>query len=209
MKKHRSIRLQAGMSMVEVLVALVIFAFGLLGAAGLQLASLKANQFSVSSSTGVSLAREYGEVMRMMVTDPTGTGSVALSDFILDTNSGRSSPGPSACNGTSATCTPAAMAKAVIDDWVDRVRSESDLKSGMPGGRAEICHTSEPRDSSGNLQWGGCDGEGDTVVAKMGWYAKKIGGNAEGSTTSQEWMTSDRPRMVVATFYIPPDWAKP
>lgn len=184
--------------------ALVIFAFGLLGAAGLQLASLKANQFSVSASASVALAREYGELMRLTTTDPDSTLSATLSAFLLDTQAGRASPVPSACNGTGATCSPVQLAKAAIDDWVARVQSP---KSGLTGGRAEICHTSEPRDAAGELQWGSCDGEGDTVVAKMGWYAKKTGGSAEGS--GQAWLTSDRPRMVVATFYIPPEWAKP
>jgi type IV pilus assembly protein PilV len=204
MKKHRSIRLQAGMSMVEVLVALVIFAFGLLGAAGLQLASLKANQFSVSASAGVSLARDYGDMMRMMITDPNATGTVSLTTFLLDTDTARTGLTPAACNGTGATCSPADLAKAAIDDWVLRVRNTNDPKAGLNGGRAEICHTSDPRDASGDLQWGGCDGSGDTVVAKIGWYAKKSGGAAESS--DQAWLTADRPRMAIATFYVPPDW---
>lgn len=208
MNNKVAFRQQAGLSMVEVLVALVIFAFGLLGAAGLQMSSLKANQYSVSSSMAVGLARDYGEVMRMLVTDPASTATLTLNTFLLDTTNARSSPAPAACNGTSASCTNDELAKAAIDDWVDRVRSESDPKATLRGGRAEICHTSNPRDGSGNLQWGNCDGSGDTVVAKMGWYAKKMGGNAEG-TGNQAWMTEDRPRMAIATFYLPPEWAKP
>lgn len=192
--------------MVEVLVSLVIFAFGLLGAAGLQLSSLKANQFSVSASAGVSLVREYGDMMRLMITDPETTATVSLSTFLLDTNAARAGLTPSACNGTGATCSQADLAKAAIDDWVLRVRNTNDPKAGLSGGRAEICQTADPRDASGDLQWGGCDGTGDTVVAKIGWYAKKSGGAAE-AAGSQAWLTEDRPRMAIATFYLPAEWA--
>jgi hypothetical protein len=158
----------------------------------------------VSASAAVSLAREYGEIMRLTSTDPTSTLSVVLTTFFLDTETGRSSPNPTACNGPSVTCTPTELANAAIDDWVDRVKGG---KAGLVGGRAEICHTSDPRDASGNLQWGSCNGEGDTVVAKMGWYAKKLGGSSE--TAEQAWMTADKPRMAIATFYVPPEWARP
>jgi type IV pilus assembly protein PilV len=207
MNKNRSTRLQAGLSMVEVLVALVIFAFGLLGAAGLQLNSLKANQFSVSASGAVTLAREYGDLMRLMITDPeAATSTVTLSDFLLDTSSTRTSMTPAACNGMSITCNPSDLAKAAIDDWVLRVRNTNDVKSGLVGGRAEICHTSDPRDSAGDMQWGGCDGSGDTVVTKIGWFSKRSG--TSDAADSQAWLTADRPKMSIATFYVPPDWAK-
>lgn len=208
MNKMHPIRRQTGLSMVEVLVALVIFAFGLLGAAGLQLSSLKANQFSVSASAAVTLARDYGDMMRLMITDPEATATVSLNTFLIDTNTrtGITASSSSSCNGTGVTCSPADLAKAAIDDWTLRVKADNDQKAGLSGGHAEICQTTDPRDASGNLQWGGCDNSGDTVVAKMGWYSKKSLGNTE-SLGNQAWMTNDVPRMAIATFYIPPDWA--
>jgi type IV pilus assembly protein PilV len=173
---------QEGFSLIEVLVALVIFAFGMLGAAGLQLATLKSNKFAASSSGAISLAREYGELMQTFPSAVITTSS-GVSTFFIDTNTSFASPNPSLCTGNLATCTTAQLAQASIEDWANRV------KLALPGGRAEVCRTSEPRNASGDLQWGGCDNIGDLVVVKMGWIAK----NDKGETL----FDTDRPKMLL------------
>jgi prepilin-type N-terminal cleavage/methylation domain-containing protein len=55
-----------GMTLIEVLVALVIFALGMLGAGGLMLASLRSGQFSRNASIATSLARDYSDIMQMI-----------------------------------------------------------------------------------------------------------------------------------------------
>ena len=193
MRNVRKLRHQRGLSLVEVLVALIIFAFGLLGAAGLQLATLRSNQFAASSSTAIALAREYGELMQAfpsaVITTSTGT-----STFFIDTGA-VTSPNASACNGVATNCTTSQLATASMQDWAARV------KAALPGGRAEVCRTSEPRDAAGDLQWGNCDNLGDLVVIKMGWLAR----NDKGETL----FSADRPRLAMPLLGNLKDFATP
>lgn len=58
--RHRN----AGFSLIEVLVAIVVLSFGLLGMVGLQAASLQANRDARLQSTAILLARDLAEAMR-------------------------------------------------------------------------------------------------------------------------------------------------
>lgn len=195
MKKPPRLAREKGFSLIEVLVALIIFAFGLLGAAGLQLATLKSNKFAASSAGAISLAREYGELMQSfpsaVITTSTGT-----STFFIDTATPFTSPLPSRCTGNSAACTTAQLAQASIEDWAARV------SAALPGGRAEVCRTSEPRDAAGDLQWGACDNVGDLVVVKIGWLAR----NDKGERLLEG---SDRPKIVMPVLGNLRDFAAP
>jgi type IV pilus assembly protein PilV len=181
MRTFPSVHSQAGMTLVEVLVALVIFAFGLLGAAGLQLSTLRSNQFSGSASVAVSLARDYADLMQTYPSVITST-TAGTSSFFLDT-SGYTTTSATACNGALANCDGAAMLNAMKSDWAKRV------KLALPDGRAEVCRDSAPRDASGNLQWGSCNDTGDLVVIKFGWAAKADKGESE--------LSNSRPKIVI------------
>ncbi len=194
MVQLKPIQRQKGLSLVEVLVSLVIFALGLLGAAGLQLATLKSNKFSASSAIAISLAKEYGELIQTFPSSVITTSS-GTNTFFIDTNTVFASPNPSRCTGNTASCTTAQLAQASVEDWAYRV------KAAMPGGRAETCRTSEPRDASGNLQWGGCDNIGDLVVVKMGWIAKNDKGESLFDT--------DRPKILLPLLGNLRDFAVP
>lgn len=63
MKHHQKNR-QSGSSMLEVLIAIVIFSLGLLGLAGLQVTALKSNQSALSRSVAVGQAYEIMDRMR-------------------------------------------------------------------------------------------------------------------------------------------------
>lgn len=63
MKFHRSLR-QAGMTMIEVLVTLLIVSFGLLGAGALQLMSLQVNQGANQRSQAAMLATSVIDSMK-------------------------------------------------------------------------------------------------------------------------------------------------
>src|ERR1044072_428032 len=94
----RSRRLQIGMTLVEVLVTLVLISVGLLGAAALQLTTLKNNQESYVRSQAAMLAADILDRMRSnqtgfnagnydMANDATGfdqagtAGTVAATDI--------------------------------------------------------------------------------------------------------------------------------
>jgi type IV pilus assembly protein PilV len=195
MRKFHSLKRQAGLSMVEVLVAFIIFAFGLLGAAGLQLATLRSNQFAASSSMAVSMAREYGELMQSFPNAVVSTTSTT-STFFVDTNSITAAAAAN-CTGSTASCSANDIAAAAISDWSSRV------KAALPGGRAAICRDSTPRDGSGDLSWdvATCDELGDLVIVKLGWNAK----NDKGETL----FTADRPRLALPVMGNLQDFAAP
>lgn len=195
--KLTSLRAQRGFTLFEVLVALVIFAFGLLGAVGLQLSSLQATQYAANSVTATALAREYGELMQMIPDSVSGTsGATATSTdtLMLDTSSIAAGASANDCTGSAKTCTPAQLIAATRNDWGLRVNSPT----ALPQGRAVVCRDSSPRNASGELEWGGCDEAGATVLVKLGWLGKKPVGS--GGSVDTAWMTRDQPRFAISVL---------
>lgn len=181
---------QSGFSLIEVLVAFVIFAIGLLGAAGLQLSSIRSNQYSANAAIGASLARDYGELMQMYPDVVLSTTAGTTSTFFIDTNTITAYTNAKDCTGTSATCTTAAMSASAQQDWTSR------LKMMLPNGRAVVCRDSTPFDPSLSAFTWTCDNTGVMVVIKMGWQVK----SDKGETTFTGTNTTDSPRLVMTLF---------
>jgi type IV pilus assembly protein PilV len=198
---HKSTKFrQRGLSLIEVLISLVIFAFGLLAAAGLQLASLKSSQFSAQAVNATLFARDYGETMQVVPDWAISTSSGGTNTFFIDT-SATSTADASACTGNTKDCSPQELATALVRDWSLRVGK------GLPGGRAEVCRDATPRDSGGALQWGGCDGDGAMALIKVGWTSKSNSGGDSGSSGTS-WMSADRPRLAMAVLGNNTDYAR-
>ena len=190
-------RAQRGFTLVEVLVALIIFSFGMLGAVGLVLSSLQAAKYSSNSAVAGALAREYGELMQMIPDGTSSTTSATSSStntLMVDTASFTSGT-PGNCTGSSKNCTPTQLLTALRDDWATRVKSVDVL----PQGRGEVCRDSTPRNSAGELEWGGCDEAGATVLIKMSWLAKQSVGSG-GASVDRTWMTADRPQFAISVM---------
>ncbi len=190
-------RAQRGFTLVEVLVALIIFSFGMLGAVGLVLSSLQAAKYSSNSAVAGALAREYGELMQMIPDGTSSTTSATSSStntLMVDTASFTSGT-PGNCTGSSKNCTPTQLLTALRDDWATRVKSGDVL----PKGRGEVCRDSTPRNAAGELEWGGCDEAGATVLIKMSWLAKQSVGSG-GASVDRTWMTADRPQFAISVM---------
>jgi type IV pilus assembly protein PilV len=181
---------QRGMTLVEVLVALVIFGLGMLGAGALLLSSMRSNQYSATASVGIALARDYGDLMQMIPAKIAGTQAGATSTFTIDTASTSSTPPSPDC--IASTCTATQLIARSIWEWSKRVQAE------LPGGRAVVCKDSEPKESSGLYRWE-CDGVGDLTVVKFGWTAK-AGGSGDTILTATDANGAVRPKMVVTLF---------
>ncbi len=199
-KANASACKQGGFTLLEVLVALVIFLLGLLASAGLMLSSLRSVQFSGQSVVGTSFTREYGELMQLIPSAASATyNTTAAGDlsFRFDTTDTGSTA--ASCTGSDKTCSPKAIMAAMKDDWGKRVQSQ------LPGGRAVVCRDTTPA-TDGNYSWSDCNGEGEQMRVKLGWHSKKMSDSDSGST-DQGWMTDDKPRMVVTIMGNLKDYA--
>ena len=118
MRRHPVHRAARGFTLVEVLVALVVMAVGLLGIAALYVEGLRAGRTSVYRSVAVTLASDMADRIRANpdgLYEGTGPGA------------------PSACVNGGVDCTPNELA---ADDWS---RWLQDLARRLPAGAtAEI-----------------------------------------------------------------------
>ena len=185
-------RRETGFSLIEVLVSIVILGIGMLGAAGLQLATLRSNHFTAQASVATQLVRDYEEITQMLrsAAISSSEGTSALSG--LDTATADSSTIPN-CQTTTATCDSGQLAAFMLDEWKARVKTQ------LPGGRAVVCRDSAPKDTSGahaGLYHWACDDKGDMLMVKIGWT-----GRADKTDQAQQAISSDdRPRVVMTVF---------
>ena len=185
-------RRETGFSLIEVLVSIVILGIGMLGAAGLQLATLRSNHFTAQASVATQLVRDYEEITQMLrsAAISSSEGTSALSG--LDTATADSSTIPN-CQTTTATCDSGQLATFMLNEWKARVTTQ------LPGGRAVVCRDSAPKDTSGTnagLYHWACDDQGDMLMVKIGWT-----GRADKTDQAQQAISSDdRPRVVMTVF---------
>ena len=185
-------RRETGFSLIEVLVSIVILGIGMLGAAGLQLATLRSNHFTAQARVATQLVRDYEEITQMLrsAAISSSEGTSILSS--LDTATADSSTIPN-CQTTSATCDSGQLAAFMLDEWKARVKTQ------LPGGRAVVCRDSAPKDTSGTnagLYHWACDDKGDMLMVKIGWT-----GRADKTDQAQQAISSDdRPRVVMTVF---------
>ena len=181
-----------GFALIEILVSLVIFAIGMLGTAGLQLATLRSNQFTAQAAVATQLARDYEEIVQMVPSASISASEGSTSFSALDTNT-TSSVTIKECKGTSAACTPTEFAAYMLNEWKNQVTTN------LPAGRAVVCRDSAPKDSSGageGLYHWTCNNEGDMLMIKLGWAAK----TAKNDSVMQAIASDDRPRIVIPIF---------
>jgi type IV pilus assembly protein PilV len=103
---------QSGMTLIEILVAIVVLAIGLLGLAGLQLKGIQVNQGSTWRWQAAALAEDLADRIRA---DKTG----ALAGFYNITA------------GAATTTAGNAATTAALNEWLSRVKS-------LPGGSADV-----------------------------------------------------------------------
>ena len=179
---------EAGFSLIEVLIAILILAFGVVSMGGLQLASLKSNQISGYSATAATLVKDYTEMMRSnpsIASIVTTTGGVNPYLFDSSDTSSFSATPPADCKST--VCDGANLAKMHVADWAARVASS------LPQGRAVVCRDETPKSGSA-FEWT-CDGAGSLVTIKVGWVDKRS--DSERGTTT---FTVSAPQLVMTAM---------
>lgn len=153
-------RREAGFTLIEVLVAVLVLSLGVLGAAGMQAVSLKANREARMQEIGTRLAAELGELVRANHVLARATDS-SSNPYLIDISS--TTPDPDVKCFTSVSCSaPADIARRDVADWTQRAAQL------LPGLHAKVCYDAAPFDANGRPEWA-CDGTGDTLHIKIGW----------------------------------------
>lgn len=121
-------RLSAGVSLVEVLVALVVLSVGMLGVAALYVESLRSGRSALSRSQAVILAADMGDRIRA---NPAGRANYTKTVDAQGTPS-------TGCAQGGTTCDSAAMAAHDIAVWYGAVDSRAGAPTSLPAGRGTI-----------------------------------------------------------------------
>lgn len=189
-------RRNAGFSLIEVLVAIVVLSFGLLGMVGLQAASLQANRDARLQSTAILLARDIAEAMRGNKAVATSTTNPYLGDFQSVNDAALVPTVASSCLNVGLNCvagtplaTATATANAQMTEWLARVSSE------LPGARVRICKDSTPYDTTAGLPQWTCTSTSttDIVVVKIGWTRASFRRGAASAALDK----ADRPSVML------------
>ncbi len=181
-----------GFSLIEVMISMVVLAFGILAMGGLQLASLRSNQGSANLSTAATLAKDYSEMMRSNFTvSNTVTVTAGVNPYIFDSSNTSTFTATPTVDCKTTTCTSAQMATLHVADWAARVNAR------LPGARAVACRDSAPKNADGSYRWA-CDGVGNLITLKLGWTDRRD--KEERGQTATLALTPPSPQLVLIGF---------
>ena len=189
-----------GFSMVEVLVAILVLSFGLLGATGLQTVALQSNREARLQSEAATLAHELADMMQgnKNVALKTDATNAYLGDFKPTSQSALSSNCLRASNMTIGCADAAAVASAEMDEWLARVAF------ALPGARVVVCADATPFDAQGRPQWACTPGSGASqslMAIKIGWTRASTDRRLTGAAAHERVSDSgSRPSMVFAVI---------
>jgi type IV pilus assembly protein PilV len=162
MKRNRT---TAGFTLLEVLVALFVLSVGLLGAARLEIISLRSVTSSSLRSQAVSLAYDMSDRMRANARGMTAANGTAVGFYNAADAGSYVTPADNACTETAtqaaATCTVAEMAAHDLWEWGNT------LGQFLPGGAGVTCIDSTPNDGSAAAP--ACDNLGSIYAVKVWW----------------------------------------
>lgn len=159
-----------GFTLVEILVAIIVLSFGVLGMVGLQAAALQSNRSARNQSTAVALGRELADVMR-------GNKGEALKNdaanpFLVDYTGTLSKTPPVDC--VTGDCSANDIGRFDMWQWLSRV------EASLPQPRVVVCFDDTPYNAdTGRPQWD-CQSKGnDMLVVKIGWTDAALGQTAD------------------------------
>ena len=169
---------QTGLSMIEVLIAVVILSVGLLAMAAMQILSLQNNSNSVFRTQGMLLARDmadrmeanYTQARRDATTSPYQLAAQPAAPATLYLNS--------ACN---AGCVPAAMALDDIATWAGLAAQD------LPEGRVVVCRDNDETNDMDSNNSGTVDNNDDPCDPAMVNVCNVAGNNLSPYTIRVCW----------------------
>ena len=186
-----------GFTLIEVLVAIVVFSFGLLGMVGMQAFALQANREARLQSQATSLARELAEMMRgnkqiaVLTTAATNPylGTFAVGSLTPST----ASYCLNVSNAATGCTTTTDIASAQMTDWLARVDAT------LPGARVSVCQDGAPYGSDGLPQWSCTPSTANEIIfIKIGWTQTSTDRSKTGAgALSQASDANSRPNLVL------------
>lgn len=147
-------RRHSGFTMLEVLISMVIVAFGLLGVAGLQAFALKHNQSATFRSTATTLA---GDIIDRIKANIGGS----IDNIYNAPNTGSYTTAVATCLTTG--CTTTELATNDLFEWQQRIAL------GLPAGVGIVCLDSTPHDGNDAADHQ-CDNVGESNYAVKIWW---------------------------------------
>lgn len=166
-RMDRARRVKArGFSLIEVLIAIVIFALGMLGTLAMILNGLKLTTSSTSRTIASEAVAAMAETLR---SNPLASGS---SDPVTNATFATSTPVIDTDCMNSTGCDRNAFVNHSIQSWQDN------LAASLPGGTGVICRDSDPLANETKIRptatppWN-CDGTGAYVI-KVCWNESRI-----------------------------------
>jgi type IV pilus assembly protein PilV len=163
----RSVR---GYTLIEVLVAVLVLAVGVLGAAGVQLAALRTRHGTALMSNGVQLAGALAERMRANSVHMQGADDA---NPYLRLRYDAAADGPPAAGG--AMCfAPASCSNADMAAF-DLYEIKQALYDDYPNGRVAVCRdaTVWSGGADGHLGWDCVGAANAPIVIKLGWRDRR------------------------------------
>lgn len=159
-------RKSAGFTMLEVLISIVIIAFGLLGVAGLQAFALKNNHSASLRLTATALAADMIDRMR------ANHEGVSLLEYHKPSTADYGTAVPS-CLSPGGACSASQLAMHDRFEWQTRIAA------ALPNGVGIVCLDTLPNDGT-SAAAPGCEGPGTGFAGGSATWVVKI------------WWTDDR-----------------
>ena len=171
---------QRGFTLLEVLIAIVIFSIGLMGIAGLQASGMRYTQDSQLRTIAIAQAETMADRMRA---DPVGVSNSKDNKF-YDTRGvmpTEASAGYVDCYDVA--CTKEQVAMFSLVNWNKQAgnaarrdsRPQESNDQLLPNGDGIVCLDSTPNDGISGA-WA-CDNLGDIYAIKVRWRERLIGNN--------------------------------
>lgn len=161
----------SGFTLLEVLIALLLLALGLVGSAAMQLVALRVGQQGQLLSQASYVAASLAE--RMRANASAAREPAASNPYLMfyDAASG-AEPMPPATLCYGAHCDSAQLAQFEL------YQAQWQVWRLLPGGRLRICRDAHPA-AGGKLRWD-CDASATApLVIKLGWQGKLASGAPE------------------------------
>lgn len=132
-----SMRTNAGFTLIEVLVAVIILAMGLIGLAGLQANGLANNQTAYNRSQASQLAYDMADRMRSNTPVANSYVAATAAGVIPACPNGTNNP-CTACTTTTNFCTQAQMVAKDVYEWKSALGAIPGQRGLLPNGNGSI-----------------------------------------------------------------------